>query len=75
MSIKATFIAEYYSHETTDIITITQVFEGNSYEEIADEYFGIYGDILGRLTHKGSGLIVYDKLAEVEAYQREWTCI
>ena len=70
-NIKATFIADYWSHETTDIVTITQEFEGASYEEIAQEYFGIWGDELARLTHKGSGLVVFDRMAQVLAYADE----
>ena len=65
-NIKATFVADYWSHETTDIVTITQEFEGADYEEIAYEYFGIWGDTLARLTHKASGLIVYDRLEQVQ---------
>ena len=74
MNIKATFTADYFSHETTDIVTITQEFEGESYESIAYEYFGIYGDTLGRLTYKtGDGnLVVYDNMAAALAAEEEW---
>ena len=71
--IKATFTADYYSHETTDIVTITQEFEGESYEDIAQEYFGIWGDMLGRLTYNtGDGnLVVYDNMKAVLEWQDE----
>lgn len=64
---KATFTAEYYSHETTGIETITQEFEGDSFESIGYEYFGIYGDTLGRLLDE-NGVEVYENMAEVYDY-------
>lgn len=41
-----TLTAVYYSHETQDFEQITQEFVGDSYANIAYEYFGIYGDTL-----------------------------
>ena len=75
-NIKATFTAVYYSHETTDLITITQEFEGPSYEEIAYEYFGIWGDMLGSLTYKtdNGNLVVYDNMKAVQEWQDEMGC-
>lgn len=63
--------AEYYSHETREIETITQEFEGDSYEEIAADYFDIYGDTLGRLTDE-SGNVVYDNMEQAEEEMEYW---
>lgn len=63
--------AEYYSHETRDFETITQDFEGNSYEEIAADYFDIYGDTLGRLTNE-NGIVVYDNMEQAEDERDYW---
>lgn len=44
--------AEYFSHETRGIETITQEFDGDN-NSIAYEYFTIYGDTLVSLTEDG----------------------
>ena len=64
------YTAEFYSHETTGFETVTQEFEGSP-EFIADNYFTIYGDTLGRLTDE-SGTVVYDNMDQAEAAMNEW---
>jgi len=44
--------AEYFSHETRGIETVTQEFDGDK-DFIAREYFEIYGDRLVRLSKDG----------------------
>jgi hypothetical protein len=68
MRINAT--AVYYSHETRDFEEAIQDFEGDSYEDIASDYFGIYGDTLATLTVDGH--VVYDNTAAAEAEKAEW---
>lgn len=68
MLIEAT--AVYYSHETRDFEEAIQTFEGDSYEDIASDYFGIYGDTLGTLTVDGA--VVYDNMTAAEAEKAEW---
>lgn len=63
MKINATAI--YYSHETREFEEITQDFEGETYEKIAYEYFGIFGDTLAKLVVDGE--TVYDNQEEAWA--------
>lgn len=62
--------AVYYSHETRDFEETTQDFEGDSYADIAFDYFGIYGDTLATLTVDGT--VVYDNMTGAEAEKAEW---
>lgn len=68
MMIEAT--AVFYSHETREFEECTQDFEGDSYEDIAYNYFGIYGDTLATLTVEGE--LVYDNYSEAACAMVEW---
>ena len=68
MKINATAI--FFSHETRDFEEITQVFEGETYEYIAREYFDIYGDTLATL--KVDGKVVYDNQEEAWEQKAQW---
>ena len=61
-----TYTATYHSHETTDVMTITQEFDGDP-AYIAENYFRIYGDTLGKL-ETPEGVVVYDNMAAMN----EW---
>ena len=66
-----TLTAVYYSHETGGFEQITQEFEGDSYANIAYEYFGIYGDTVYEFTDL-NGKVVYEQHAAANEAATYW---
>ena len=66
--------ATYFSHELASETSVTQEFEGTP-EQIAENYFRVYGDTLG-LLETPEGEVVYDNMKavdeEVEMWEGAW---